>query len=55
MQWALDRVNEMHPREDGIFRAVTVKTRTRKFQRSGQKLALLRILDNFRIIKKPCI
>ncbi|XP_076379681.1 uncharacterized protein LOC143259840 [Megalopta genalis] len=38
MQWPLGRVLKIHPRSDGIIRAVTVKTAANVFDRSVKKL-----------------
>jgi hypothetical protein len=41
MQWRLARVSKLHPGEDGIFRAVTVKTAKGELRRAVKQLCLL--------------
>ena len=46
MQWALGRVIEVFPGEDGIIRTVTVKTKNGEFKRSVKRLSPLPMADN---------
>jgi len=41
--WPLGRVQEIHPGEDGVVQAVTIKTAKGTFKRPSNRLSLLPI------------
>jgi len=40
-QWAVGRIKEIHPGEDGVIRAATVKTATSEMKRTAKMLCPL--------------
>ncbi|XP_043467543.1 uncharacterized protein LOC122501846 [Leptopilina heterotoma] len=45
-QWLMGRIDQLHPRRDGLSRTATIRTATSCYKRAFSKLAILPVSDN---------
>lgn len=51
-QWAIGRIIDVHPGEDGIIRVITIKTAEGQFKRSARNICLLSQYENLPRMKR---